>query len=88
MMWDYGYGYGHPMMWGGGSGVVGIVFSVFWVVVLIVAIVWLLRFLRHGGKGKRHWIVDQSALDILKERYAKGEIDTAEYEERKKTLEK
>ncbi len=86
MMWDYGYGYGHPMMWGGGGGVIGVVFSIFWVILLIVAIVWAIRFLRHSRS--KHWAFSQSALDILRERYAKGEIDTAEYEERKKTLEK
>ncbi len=85
MMWDYGYGYGHPMMWGGG-GVIGVVFSIFWVVLLILAIVWAIRFLRRS-RG-RHWPLSESALDILRERYARGEIDTAEYEERKKTLEK
>ena len=35
---------------------------------------------RHGGRG-------DSAARILKERFARGEIDKAEYEDRRRTLE-
>ena len=82
MMWDYGYGYGHPIMWG--VDAIGAVFSIIWVIVLIVAIVAVIRYLR-GGKHAMHWR-SSSALELLKERYAKGEIDTAEFHERKKAL--
>ena len=83
MMWDYGYGYGQPMMWGGGD-VFGAIFSIIWIIVLIVAIVAAVRYLR--GKHPMHLHGGNRALDLLKERYAKGEIARAEFEEKKKDL--
>lgn len=85
MMWG-DYGYHHPMAWGGyggGFGIVDAFFSIFWLVVGIVALVYLIRYLRHS---KHFRSSEKSALDILKERYAKGEIDKAEFEEKKKAL--
>lgn len=71
MMWNYGFGWGFPFM------------SIFWII-FWVAIIFLI-FGRH--KKSRHWYNDdQSAEDILKERFAKGEIDEKEYKERLKVL--
>ena len=83
MMWDYGYA--HPMMWGG-YGFMGALGSLLWVILIILVIVLAIRWLRHGTPRRGAWM-SSSALDILKERYAKGEMTTAEYEERKKALE-
>jgi len=59
-------------------------------------IIWVLISLVRGGFGKGHVCghdhgddahgKDKSPLEILKERYAKGEIDKKEFEERKKDL--
>jgi len=35
---------------------------------------------------RSHWHGDRSAIDILNERYARGEIDRNEYEERRRIL--
>ena len=56
---------------------------IFWFVI-IAAGVWLLSYLLNqrrniGGRNGRH-------LDILKERFARGEISREEYEEKRKTL--
>lgn len=66
------------MGWFGG----GIMMLVFWVL-LIVFIVWLVREI--SGRNPRSGS-GSNALEILKERYAKGEIDKNEFEEKKKDL--
>lgn len=81
-MWGYGYGY--PMM--GGYGVVGSLLSLFWIIVAIVAVVFIIRALRGGKHSMRHWCHEDQALNLLKERYVKGEISTAEFEEKKKAI--
>ena len=71
-----GWGIGNMMGWFGG----GIMMVAFWVL-LIALIVWVIREI--GGKNSRS---NSNALEILKERYAKGEIDKKEFEEKKKDL--
>lgn len=78
--YDYGYGYGH-------NGFEMIFMILFWVavVVFIVSLVQKGRMChgKHYGEEK----TPHGALDILKERYAKGEIEKKEFEEKKKDLE-
>lgn len=76
MMWWYGPGYG---MWGGGF----IFMFLFWILI-IIGIVYLIRSL--GNQRREGTPMEKTPLEILKERYAKGEIDKKEYEEKKKEL--
>jgi putative membrane protein len=50
--------------------------------VLIFAFIVLLRMMP-GGKNHRN---NRRALEVLEERFARGEIDRAEFEERRKIL--
>ncbi len=85
----HGWGMGPGMMgWGYGTGWFGmIIMAAFWIAI-IVGIVFLIRWLvistRTGGQGASS--VD-SPLEILKRRYARGEINKEEFEEKKKDLE-
>ncbi len=85
---DYYNGYGgyNPMMngWGFGFGwLFQAIFGILIAAAVIVLIVWIVKSARYAHRGMRY---GGSALDILNERYAKGEIDKKEYEEKKKDL--
>lgn len=68
--WD-----GSMMGWFGG----GIMMVLFWGAI-IYFIFWLVHSNKTNGESNK------KALDILKERYVKGEIDKKEFEEKKKDL--
>lgn len=82
MMW------GNQVMWGDGWGGIGWAWfglmHVFWWVLVIAGIVALVRWLV-GGRN-RHQANESRALDILRERFARREIDKDEYEERRRIL--
>ena len=65
--------------WGWGHMIFGSLMMVLFWGGIIVAVVLLFRWLGGGSTGK-------TALDILKERFARGEIDKEEFEERKRLL--
>jgi putative membrane protein len=82
--------YGPGMMWGGWFHMFfGFLMMILFLGIIVVLVVLGVRWLggsehspfRHGARqGER------GALDILKERLARGEIDVAEYEERRRVL--
>ncbi|RLJ19794.1 electron transporter RnfE [bacterium endosymbiont of Escarpia laminata] len=67
----FGMGFGGGFMW------------LFWIL-LIIAIVWAVK--AAGGSSGNPPEKQKSAVDILKERYAKGEIDQEEFEQKRKDL--
>jgi putative membrane protein len=82
-----GWRMGPGMGWGYGMGGFGsIIMIVFWIAV-IVGIIFLVRWLviSTGGSGRLARSED-SALEILKRRYARGEINKEEFQEKKKDL--
>jgi putative membrane protein len=83
--------HGHDMMWGGnhwgGFGMVlGPIFMILLLVGIVAAILYLLRLFGVAGSGISGQATHDRALALLKERYAKGEIDSTEFTERKKLL--
>ena len=80
----YEWGWGmHPMGWMGGMWGIGMMFMMllFWILV-IAAIVLGVRWLMSDQRERR----TDSALEILRQRYARGEINKEEFEAKKKDL--
>ena len=83
-MYDFGCGFGYGMygfFW----------MAIFWILVFAVAgglVVWLASRLKSptASKSESAWS-GPTALDILKERYARGEITKSEYEEMRADIE-
>ena len=84
------YGWGpHMMGWGGGwyGMIFGPIFMILVLALVIAVAVLLVRWL--GGSSFTATLQQPPArtpLDILKERFARGEIDRQEFEERRRVL--
>lgn len=68
--WEFG-------MWGMG---------LFWVVLVVLLVVLVVRLVADRSPAREPPRGDETPLEILKRRYARGEIDRAEYEERRRDL--
>ncbi len=81
MIWGWGPGgyggYGGALMW------IGPVLMVLFVIAIILGIVFFVRYLVRQDRKSGP---EDSALEILKRRYAKGDITKQEYEEKRKDL--
>lgn len=72
MHWEYGWGMGF-----------GWIFMILFWVLVILGIVFVIKMI--AGSGSK-WEQPETALDILKKRYAKGEISREEFEQMKKDV--
>lgn len=72
---EYGWGMGYGMGW-------------WWIIgiIIMVIIVWMVVKAINQTNYSNTRLGNKSALDILKERYARGEIDKEEFDERKNNL--
>jgi len=81
---SWGPGWGpHPMGWMWGAWGIGMMLMMvaFWVLVIagiVVAVRWLTGSARGPGRDR--------ALEILRERYARGEINKEEFDSRRRDL--
>ena len=71
-MWEW-HGYGGGFMW------------FFWII-LIVLVAWAVSAGTRGDSGANGSESDKSPLEILQQRYARGEIDQQEYQQKRKDL--
>lgn len=75
MHWWGDYGWGMGFGW--------LLMLIFWALV-IIGIIYLIKFIAASSKKEEK---GETALEILKKRYAKGEISKEEFEEKKKGIE-
>lgn len=83
------YDWGHMGVFGVAGWIAMIGMFLFWVVVIIL-VIWVVSVLLSPSRrnppptnGPR----EDSAMRILRERYARGEIDTEQFEQARRTLE-
>jgi len=76
------------MMWGGGGwwGILGMIFWLIILVAVIAGVIWLVRPKLYSSGDGLGVPRRPSGLDILEERYARGEIDRDEYLTKKRDL--
>lgn len=88
----YRYDYGPHMMWwdGGWYGMIfGPLFMILMLAVVIAVVFLLVRWLGgpwQGAVPPHHAPPPRTALDILNERFARGEIDKDEFEEKRRLI--
>ena len=83
----YAYGPHHMMWWGGGW--YGMIFGPLMMILMLAAVIAAVVLLVRWAGGQWPGRVPQQGrtpLDILKERYARGEIDQEEYMRRRADL--
>jgi putative membrane protein len=79
MIWDRG-------PWGGYGMMFGPLFSLLVLIAIIALVIYFLRVFGFAPHLHGPHKTANNALDILKERYARGEIDSKEFDERKRML--
>ena len=77
----YGWWNGSSAPWYG--MIFGPIMIITFVVLTVLIVAWVLRML---GLGWQSSAQEKSALDILNERFARGEIDLTEYAEKKQHI--
>lgn len=74
MHWNYD--------WGMGAGLGWLLMVIFWILIVLGG-VYLIKLIVGGAKTMEK---EDTPLDILKKRYARGEITKDEFEEKKKDI--
>jgi len=87
--WGYGMGPGMMGGYGGygmGYGPIGLLLVIIVIAAVVIGIIALIRSAGTGTRQHGSASQEDDATEILRKRFAKGEIDKEEFEERKKAL--
>lgn len=83
-MWGYGHDWGMTSGWGGGA-----LSMILWPLIfsaLVVGVIWFVRSPSYAGAGRVRRPRHSAGLDILEERYARGEINREEFMQKKQEI--
>ena len=79
--WGNGINSGYGWM-----GLIGMAIQlIFWIALILLGVYLFRHFVRPGGSSSS-FVRNDTSLDILRERYARGEVDLEEYQKRKEEL--
>jgi putative membrane protein len=80
--------YGPGYMWHGGwyGMFFGPLMMILFVALIVGVVVLVVRWLGAPGAGRAQGRAEKTPLDILEERFARGEIDKDEFEQRRQVL--
>jgi putative membrane protein len=82
-----GWHMGPGMMGGWGMGWFGGIFMILFWVLILIGLVFVIKWLiQSTSRARNNGQSGDRALEILKERYARGEIDKAQFEDMKRDL--
>ena len=80
----------HDGMWGHGSmawgGTLMVLASLFWLALLVLIVVVIMRLWPGSETFRSSAPREDEALSILRQRYARGEIDSEEFEQKRRDL--
>lgn len=79
-------GYGHDHMWGGSGWVLGPIFMILILAAVAAVVIVVIKVMADKSHNQKAVDNADDPVDILRIRYAKGEIDQEEFERRMKTL--
>ena len=80
MMW------GWPMMGFGGFGGIGMIFGFIFFILIVIGVIFLIIWLVKRSGYSTTEKPSTKSIEVLKERYAKGELTKEQYENMKKDL--
>ena len=82
--YNAGYGLNNGYWW---TGLIGMAVQlIFWIALILIGVYFFRRLGPRVSSGS--FVRNDASLDILRERYARGEIDSEEYERRKQNLQR
>jgi putative membrane protein len=77
---------GYSWGWDGGGGGFWLLIGLLLLIALIVLVVWAVMHLSRSGRAATHDTSRPTPNEILRERFARGEINAQEFEDAKKVL--
>jgi putative membrane protein len=78
MMWGYGFSWGGMLLMSFGS--------ILWIALLVVLVWAAIRWLERKAPTATPPVASPSAQEILQQRYVRGEVDTATFEQMRERL--